>query len=45
VDQDLQPSVGMSEDDPTQPQLNPFFGQGFGFQQPRYAQLMVTLDF
>jgi hypothetical protein len=45
VDQDLQPSVGMNEDDPTQPLLNEFFGVGYGFQSPRYAQLTVSLDF
>jgi len=45
VDQELQPSVGMREDDPTQPLLNEFFGVGYGFQQPRYAQLTVTVDF
>jgi hypothetical protein len=45
VDQELQPSVGMDEDDPTQPQLNEFFGVGYGFQAPRYAQLVVTVNF
>ena len=45
VDQELQPSVGMREDDPTQPLLNEFFGVGYGFQAPRYAQLTVTVDF
>ncbi len=45
VDQELQPSVGMNEDDPTVPQLNEFFGQGYGFQSPRYAQLIVSVNF
>ncbi|MBU8976189.1 TonB-dependent receptor [Lysobacter sp. MMG2] len=36
VDQDLQPSVGV---------INTNFGFGEGFQQPRYAQLTVTVDF
>jgi antitoxin (DNA-binding transcriptional repressor) of toxin-antitoxin stability system len=45
VDQDLQPSVGMDEDNPTQPLFNEFFGQGYGFQAPRYAQLVVSLTF
>jgi outer membrane receptor protein involved in Fe transport len=45
VDQELQPSVGMNEDDPTQPQLNEFFNVGYGFQAPRYAQLVVSVSF
>ncbi|MGV8930632.1 MAG: TonB-dependent receptor [Luteimonas sp.] len=45
VDQDLQPSVGMNEDDPTQPLLNEYFGVGYGFQAPRYAQLTVSVNF
>lgn len=45
VDQDLQPTVGMDETDPTQPQLNEYFGEGYGFQSPRYAQLVVSLRF
>ncbi|QSX75398.1 TonB-dependent receptor [Lysobacter arenosi] len=43
VDQELQPSVGMAT--PTEPELNEFFGVGYGFQAPRYAQLSVTVDF
>jgi hypothetical protein len=45
VDQELQPSVGMDEDNPTQPQFNEFFGEGYGFQPPRYAQLTVSVTF
>ncbi len=45
VDQELQPSVGMNEDDPTQPQFNEFFNVGYGFQAPRYAQLVVSVSF
>ncbi|HZX79307.1 TonB-dependent receptor [Lysobacter sp.] len=36
VDQELQPSIG---------DFNDFFGQGFGFQAPRYAQLVVSVNF
>ncbi|RPE77050.1 TonB-dependent receptor [Vulcaniibacterium tengchongense] len=42
VDQELQPSVGM---DGGQPEYNEFFGVGYGFQAPRYAQLVVTVNF
>ena len=45
VDQELQPSVGMDEDNPTRPQFNEFFGEGYGFQPPRYAQLTVSVTF
>lgn len=45
VDQELQPTVGMDETDPTQPQLNEFFGVGYGFQAPRYAQLVLSVRF
>jgi outer membrane receptor for ferrienterochelin and colicin len=41
VDQDLQPSVVEG----TEPAFNEFFGQGYGFQSPRYAQLTVSLSF
>lgn len=36
VDQELQPSIGS---------FNEFFNQGEGFQSPRYAQLVVTLNY
>lgn len=42
VDQELQTSVGMDGD---QPQYNEFFGEGYGFQSPRFAQLTVSLTF
>ncbi|WP_396615223.1 TonB-dependent receptor domain-containing protein [Lysobacter soli] len=43
VDQELQPSVGVDDDGNTL--FNPGFGLGEGFQQPRYAQLTVSVDF
>jgi hypothetical protein len=42
VDQELQPSVGV-ENGATL--FNAGFGLGEGFQQPRYAQLTVSVDF
>lgn len=37
VEQELQPTLGE--------ETNPFFGLGYGFQSPRYAQLSVSYDF
>ncbi|WP_368563353.1 TonB-dependent receptor [Pseudoxanthomonas sp. UTMC 1351] len=48
VDQDLQPTVGLTDPDANGVQhteYNGFFGQGYGFQSPRYAQLVVSLTF
>ena len=42
VDQDLQPTVGVEDGETL---FNEGFGLGYGFQQPRYAQLTVTVDF
>lgn len=45
VDQELQPTVGMSASDQAQPQYNEYFNVGYGFQAPRYTQLTVSVDF
>jgi hypothetical protein len=48
VDQELQPTVGLTAPDANgvqQTEYNEFFGQGYGFQSPRYAQLVVSLTF
>jgi hypothetical protein len=48
VDQELQPTVGLTDPDANGVQhteYNQFFGQGYGFQSPRYAQLVVSLTF